>query len=330
MRAEMHNAMMNRPLVSIILPTYNQANLLRRSIGSVLKQSYTNWELIVWDDGSTDNTEEIVRSYENQKIKYYHEENRGVYYARNQSVLVSGGEYLAFLDSDDEWMEDKLSAQLKVMIAHPSIDFVFTDFYNINLTTNVKGSAFQQCLSAMKLLDVEQMDYNLFVIKGGLLESLAVENYIATDTVVIRKELLERTGNFHGGLRSSEDFELWWRIGLTGACFAFLKKVYLVRYKYPGSLSSSSILTLENRKNVLDLIAYESLSRGRKDLVPYLKRQYRYVWQNLITAYADQKDGKAMLKAFFMSMSYGFSLGSIRLLFQELFGLRKSPGKLSL
>jgi glycosyltransferase involved in cell wall biosynthesis len=312
------------PLVSVILPTYNREGYLRRSIDSVIKQTYLNWELIIWDDGSTDDTEEVVKSYNNPKIKYYFEENRGAYYARNKSIIISKGEYLAFLDSDDEWTDEKLVTQVDVLITHPAIDFIFSDFYNINLISNEKSAAFEKCLSAMKLLEVEQVSDNLFIIRGGFLEGLSVDNFIATDTVVMRRGVLERTGYFHEGIRSSEDFELWWRMGLAGVSFAYINKVYLTRYKYPGSLSSPSVSSFENRIKVLDLCSQETFSSGRKNLVPYLNRLYRNAWQNMISFYGSLSDTDRMALAFMQSLKYGFSLGSVRLLFQSIWDSKRN------
>jgi glycosyltransferase involved in cell wall biosynthesis len=312
------------PLVSVILPTYNRAEWLSRAIDSVIAQTYTHWELIVWDDGSTDHTEGIAKAYNNQKIKYHFDDNHGVYYARNRSIQVSRGEYIAFLDSDDEWMDDKLSVQVTAMIAHPRIDLLFTDFFNIRLNDERAFRGFKQCLRAMKSLDVEEVEDDLFLIKNRFLESLTIEDFIATDTVILRREVFDRAGLFKSNIKSSEDYELWWRMALAGVCFAYINKVYLRRYKYPGSLSSSSISMFENRLKVLDLCVYESLTKGRMDLVPYLNGPYRIAWQNMIPMYGNIGDRKGMLNAFYHSLKYGFTLGSIRLLLEAILGQKNN------
>ncbi len=104
--------MANSPLVSIIIPTYNRAEWLVKSIGSVTSQTYSNWELIVWDDGSSDNTEYVVKSLNDDRIHYFKNSNRGVSFARNRAIEKSCGDYLAFLDSDDQWVINKLSRQV--------------------------------------------------------------------------------------------------------------------------------------------------------------------------------------------------------------------------
>lgn len=307
-------------LVSVILPTYNRAELLPRAINSVLAQTYPCWELIVWDDGSTDNTEPIVRSYNDKRIRYFSEKNHGVAYARNRAIEVSQGGYLAFLDSDDEWFENKLAAQVEALNTHPQIDMLFSDFMDIIESTQEKYRIFEQYSNVLKLLDVEQVNDGLFVIRAGMPERLAVENFIATDTVMIRRKLFDDVGGFAEELKILEDFELWWRMGLSGVCFAYLNRVYLTRFKPPGSLSSPGILTCENTIKGLDFCLQETLAKGRNDLVFYLNTSYRNAFQNLISLYGSIGNEKGMLNAFFQSMKYGFNLGSIRLLVEVIFG----------
>jgi len=305
-------------LVSVILPTYNRAKLLPRAISSVLDQTYPYWELIIWDDGSTDNTGEIVRSYHDSRIRYFSGANHGAAYARNRASEVSQGIYMAFLDSDDEWINDKLAIQVDMLNAHINIDVLFGDFIDIQETTREKYRTFEQFANVMKLLDVDWVDDSLFIIKGGLLESITIEDFIATDSVIIRRELLEKIGFFNETLRNLEDFELWWRMGLAGFHFAYINKVCLTRYKPMGSLSSPSILSCENVKKGLDFCLQDALSKGRKDLVPNLKNLYRNAWQNLILLYGSSGNGKEMLNAFFQATKYGFNLGSIRLLLEAI------------
>lgn len=106
-------ATLGKPVVSVIIPTYNRAHLLGRAIKSVLDQTYGDFELIVVDDGSTDNTEEVVRAFNDRRISYFkHSINRGVSAARNTGISIAMGSYIAFQDSDDEWLPQKLEKQM--------------------------------------------------------------------------------------------------------------------------------------------------------------------------------------------------------------------------
>ena len=105
----------NTDLISVIIPTYNRAHIIKRSVESVLNQTYKNIELIIVDDGSTDNTKEIIDSINDKRIKYIYQANQGAASARNKGIDLAEGQYIAFQDSDDVWHLDKLEKQLKVL-----------------------------------------------------------------------------------------------------------------------------------------------------------------------------------------------------------------------
>lgn len=115
-------------MVSIIVPTYNREKLLPRAVESVLRQTYQDWELLVVDDGSTDNTKEIIKKYcdKDCRIHYFHKENGGQGSARNLGIRNAQGTYVAFLDSDDEWLPEKLQEQVSVLEQHGEYDFCYT------------------------------------------------------------------------------------------------------------------------------------------------------------------------------------------------------------
>ena len=121
--------MNKNPTVSVIIPTYNRAHLVDRAIQSVLNQTYKDFELIIVDDGSTDNTEDIIKEFQkkDERIKYIrHEENRGGSAARNTGIKAAKGEYIAFLDSDDEWLPIKLGRQISEFTNKSKIALVYT------------------------------------------------------------------------------------------------------------------------------------------------------------------------------------------------------------
>ncbi|MFC2064944.1 glycosyltransferase [Chloroflexota bacterium] len=315
--------MKNSSVVSVIMPIYNHANFIRRAIDSVLMQTYPYWELIIWDDGSTDNSEEIITSYQDNRIKYFKEENRGVSYARNRAIEHSIGDYIAFLDSDDEWLEEKLAVQVNVLDNHIQIDILFSDFYNINDSTNEKYRTFSHYSKIMKSLEVEQFNHGLFIIKNGILESISRDNFIATDTIIVRREKLAEIGLFNEDLRNSVDFELWWRMGLAGVRFSYYGKVLLIRHKLPGSLSSPGLTKYQNSLKCLDICKREALLSNRCDLAVTLNHRYRNIWQNLISMHASRGEKEQMWNAFFRSLEFGINLGSIRLLIQGLYFLTR-------
>lgn len=115
-------------LVSIISPTYNCGRFIAETINSVLAQTYTNWEMLILDDCSTDNTREIVEQFDDRRIKFYRlEKNNGAAVARNTALKMAQGQWIAFLDSDDLWMPDKLQKQLEFMVKN-NYDFSYTEY----------------------------------------------------------------------------------------------------------------------------------------------------------------------------------------------------------
>ena len=127
------------PKVSVIIPTYNRSKYVTKAIDSVLAQTYRDFEIIVVDDGSTDNTKEVLKPY-TDRIKYLYQENTGVSAARNAGIRAAGGQWIAFLDSDDEWLPEKLSIQMDYLSRHneivafiTNVKFILPDNKSINL-----------------------------------------------------------------------------------------------------------------------------------------------------------------------------------------------------
>lgn len=311
---------MDGPLVSIILPTHNRAGYLLESIGSVLAQTYPHWELIVWDDGSTDETAEIVRSYADGRIRSFYEPNQGVAYARNQAIRRSTGGYIAFLDSDDAWLPEKLKIQVQILEKYPEIDVLFGDFLNINLVTHQEGLGFQQNAATMKLLQRKLLDGRVNLIEANFLEALLRANFIATDSLLLRRSVLASAEVFDTRLRSSEDFELWLRLGLSGAQFAFTEQVLLRRVKPAESLSSPNVVAYEYRLMALDVCAQDMEVAQRTDLLPLLRPLYRTALQGLIRQHAFSGNRKQAAHAFLRAVRYGVNWRSIYLFMGAIAG----------
>ena len=308
----------NNPLVSIILPTFNRQVLLPRAINSVLNQIYQNWEVIIWNDGSTDNTNEIIHGYSDQRIHPFSSENHGMSYALNQAIKQSKGEYVAFIDDDDQWLENKLELQVGLLSANSDIDLVFGNFQNYYENEIIPGLGFDQTARAMSALRSHSIGSDAKIITEGFLEGLARDNFIAFDSAMIRRKVIDSIGAFNQGLRNGMDLEYWWRFGLAGHKVAYTNSVVLRRYKYANSLSGRNLVSVSNHIKALDSCADLSKLAKREDAVIYLKPAYRNAWQNMITACALENDKRGMLKAFRHSLKNGFRLGSLRLLLKGM------------
>ena len=186
-------------LVSIIIPTFNCADFLVEAIRSVLAQTYEHYEIIVVDDGSTDHTEAALEQFGN-RVSYIGQAPGGPSVARNRGILEARGELIAFLDADDLWRPTKLSRQVEFLNGHPESILVYTDFTR----GPHPGCNNDSRLKAYKLRD-----------PADPFHALLEENFIATPTVVVRREVLARSGLFDPMLKGSEDFDLWLRLAKT-------------------------------------------------------------------------------------------------------------------
>jgi len=310
----------NPPQVSILLPTYNRLSYLPKAVNSVLNQTYQDWELIIWDDGSTDETGGYCQTLQDPRIRYFWHENRGVAFARNHALGHARGEYLAFLDSDDEWLQEKLSVQVGFLDQYPDLDFVFSNFYNVNLELNKSSVAFTEISASLEKLMTETVD-DILLINDNFLESIAHENYIATDSVMMRKSVLEKFGGFNETLRNGEDFELWWRLGLAGVRMGYTETVLLNRYKAVDNLSGQSIESSNSAIKALDICAENANLSKREDLISHLRKPYRNAWQNLIMLYGREGRKKEMIKAFRESSKHGLRPGAVKLLVKGILNL---------
>ncbi|MBO7612155.1 MAG: glycosyltransferase family 2 protein [Elusimicrobia bacterium] len=136
--------MNNTDLISVILPTYNRAHLIKRSVESILNQTYQNIELIIIDDGSTDNTKEVIESLNDKRIVYIYQKNQGCCAARNKGIEVARGNYIALQDSDDAWHPDKLEIQINALKEN-NADVVFCKVFTIgNLIKRIAPKIFKE------------------------------------------------------------------------------------------------------------------------------------------------------------------------------------------
>lgn len=184
------------PAVSVVLPTYNRGKTLPYAIRSVLNQSFTDFELVVVDDASTDDTEAIVDAVADSRIRYVrHETNRGVSAARNTGIADARGDVVAFQDSDDEWFPEKLGKQMeRFEHAPPNVGVVYTGMYR-------RESGDRRYLPYATVQPKE----------GDVRRSIVRQNFISTQMAAVRRECFETVGTFDEKLPALVDWELWIR-----------------------------------------------------------------------------------------------------------------------
>jgi len=193
------------PLVSVILPAYNHDKYVAESINSVLKQSYTNFELIIINDGSSDSTDEIISSIYNENksaIKYISKKNEGLIKTLNLALKISKGRYITFIASDDKWMREKLKIQVDFMQKNPDIYMSFTDAYFLKQfsETSIKYTTYKPNIKKIFKKD-----------KKNIFNKMIIENLVISLTTIIKREFIEELGFFDEDL-IYEDYDMWLRV----------------------------------------------------------------------------------------------------------------------
>ncbi len=186
------------PKVSIILPTYNRAYIIEKAIQSVLNQTYQDFELIIVDDGSTDNTEEIIKKLQekDKRIRYIKlETNKGAAAARNEGIKIAHGKYITFQDSDDEWLPEKLEKQMKIFETTPEDIIVYTGFWRIDGDEKTYIP-----------------DINISNREGYIHKELLKGNFVGTPSILLKKETLEKVALFDECLQRFQDWDLVFRL----------------------------------------------------------------------------------------------------------------------
>jgi glycosyltransferase involved in cell wall biosynthesis len=223
------------PNVSVIIPTYNRANVLGRAVGSVLNQDYRDFEIIVVDDDSTDDTEGVVRGFDKAQIKYVrHEKNRGPAAARNTGIGHSKGKYIAFQDSDDEWFPQKLGRQVQILeTACDSVGAVYTGFWRIKNDSRKYEP---------RKRGKREGDIHKELLKG---------NFLGTPTILIRKGCFESQGLFDEKLVHLEDWEAWLRISKHYE-FRLIDEGLVKCFESSDSLSANLSTLIEAHEYILE------------------------------------------------------------------------------
>lgn len=186
------------PRVSVIIPTFQRAHIVRECIGSVLGQTYKDFEIIVVDDGSTDTTRDVVAGY-GDRVKYIYQENRGPASARNNGIRAARGELVAFQDSDDLWMPEKLALQVPLFDQDPEVGLVYCDMsYFQSDGQNGRPSSFKSHCPP---------------VSGHIFREMFVNRCpMHTPTSIVRRRCLDEVGCFNEGMSYFEDQDLWYRL----------------------------------------------------------------------------------------------------------------------
>lgn len=183
------------PTVSVVIPAYNSQATIRETVASIQRQSFTDFELIAIDDGSSDRTVEILKGIVDPRLKVYSFPNSGLSVARNRGIERATSEFISFIDADDLWTENKLARQLETLQQNPQAGVA----YSMTLVLGRDGSSIYAGTSATH--------------EGDVLAHLLLNNFIASGSnAMLRRQAIESVGGFDPGLTSCEDWDYWLRL----------------------------------------------------------------------------------------------------------------------
>ncbi len=257
-------------MVSIIIPTYNYAHYLTETLQSVMVQSYNNWECIVVDDGSTDNTHEIVDEFvkKNNKFRYIYQQNKGVSAARNIGIKTAKGNFIQFLDGDDLLQPDKIKSQIEVFKKNPEVDIVynqvrfFDDGKSQQLRASLQGNKPEDWLPELRTKGKE------------VIACFSKINFLVINSPLIKKNLFDIVGYFDESMKTLEDWDFWMRCALENCYFYFNKEdsnTFALVRAHHGSLSTKTRLMNNGYFMFLEhTLSHKNIS-AKNSLILFLK-----------------------------------------------------------
>ncbi len=248
---------MHEPLVSIVVPCYNGAATLKRTLFSIKNEQYSNFEIIIVDDGSTDSSPDLIRQFEewDSRFKSVTQENSGVSAARNRGVTVASGEYIGFLDADDLLLENSLDRRMKVLIeeSDPEMLGVFCPAVVVDDKNNVLRS------TAL---------FNSPLPNERVYFSTVTNNPFGTCCVIAKKKEIVSAGGFDESLTNGEDYDLWFRMMRKGGYFKKVNSCKVAITYHPESVTQAKILKHHRQcKQVMEKIFSTSMDTAIEEFM---------------------------------------------------------------
>lgn len=232
---------MSAPTVSVIVPTFNRRDTLPRALDSIVNQTFPDWEIILVDDGSTDGTRHLAAEYEQRlgkKFRYMFQKNCGAGHARNRGINAARGRYVAFLDSDDEFLPRKLERQMALFRLCPELGLVYCDYSFVSVDGVWHNSAFDAPDSMGRKLQTESVAPGLHLCTQDLFDVLIRRYFICTNSGVIRRDVLGSAIRFREDLTFGEEWLFYLQV--ARACPAgFVDEPLTVYHHHYGSLARS-------------------------------------------------------------------------------------------
>ena len=267
--------------ISIIIPSYNAETTIIDTIRSVQNQTFSDWELIIIEDGSTDQTVAQIKTFTDERIKLFCYENGGVAMARNRGIALAKGKFITFLDCDDLWTTDKLEEQLSALENHLNADVAYS--WVIDFESNAPNSSKPR---------------KPIFFSGNVYPQMLVYNFIANGSnILVRREAVEKIGGFDVTYNPSEDWNFYIRLAKEFS-FVLVPKHQVLYRQSITSMSSNNIQKLEKGGLLVIEKAYESAPSNLQSLKSQsIALLYEYCVQRYLQGSIDQIDpNEAVLK----------------------------------
>ncbi len=307
---------MRTPRVSVVIPTYNYAHFICNAVDSVLAQTYQDYEIIVVDDGSRDNTGDVLAPY-GDRIRCVRQENAGPSTARNKGIGLAQGELIAFLDADDCWLPDKLEKQVRFLDANPEFGMVFSDMSHC-----VDGDMVHAAY-------LRERGYR-YVAQGSIYNNLLREGFIFTPTVMLRSKCLDLVGVFDVTMCNCEDVDLWFRMA-DRYQIGFLDEPLVIRNQHGANVTGNSEDYLKAPVLLMERLYAVNSDLERKSII---KERLKSMFYNLGYYYFSidrmPECRKYMLKAMTIGKNPGGVLKYFALSLLPLFAIHRLKGERSL
>ncbi len=278
----------SKPTFSVIIAVYNGEKTIARAIESVLSQSYPAQEIIIIDDGSTDNTKTQVQQFD-RRLTYYYQKNAGVSAARNKGVELADSEWVCFLDADDWYYENRLQYYAELIANHPAVDFVTGNFDYIDETGQLLRQSMPSTIAGKKILS-RAGDQKSFIMEGELINDFIEQHFGDTHTLTLKKTDFLILGGYPVGVAVCEDVNFLIRLCAISQKIGVITEPVAAYYIHQNSATRSDPLRAQ-QQSVDSLIRLKSvIKRSRPQLFSGLLAGIRHARLDL--AYTLIKMGK--------------------------------------
>ncbi|MBD1866918.1 glycosyltransferase [Cyanobacteria bacterium FACHB-471] len=278
------------PLISVVIPVYNGEKTIKETVGSVLNQTFSNFELIVINDGSQDSTLEILSNISDSRLKVLSYSNAGLAASRNRGIEQASGEYISFIDADDLWTADKLEAQLKALQANPQASVAYS-------WTNWIDESNQFLRSGGHIL-----------ASGQVYTKLLIRDFVESGSnPLIRKQALDTVGGFDGSVPGVEDWDMWLRLAARYEFVAVPSPQIL--YRISANSMSTNVWKMEKSSlRVIEKAFAEASQSSELDSSTALKRKvlgsrYQYLTLKALEGNLERRKGLTSVRFFGMAIA---------------------------